>query len=172
MKKMMLAAALTAACGVAAAQGYAGALIGMSKFDCSGLCSKDTDTAYKIYGGFDMSPDLAIEVGYANFGKVKLNANGATGEGKASVLSVVAAMRFPFTKDFAGVGRLGLGYVNSKASASAPGQSALAESKGVNLYAGLGLEYAVASDFKIVSQFDLADNGDIYLFGLGAQLAY
>lgn len=174
MKKVLLAAALTAVCGVAAAQGYAGALIGMSKFDCPAplTCADDTDTAFKIYGGYDMGSDVSIEVGYTNFGEIPVASGAISGTAKASALSVVAAMRFPLMTDLVGVGRLGLGYVDVKANASNGAVAAQAESSEINLYAGLGLEYALTSDIKIVGQFDLADNGDLYLFGVGAQVGF
>ncbi len=164
MKKILLAAALVASCGLASAQGYAGALIGMSQFSVScpvASCDK-SDTAFKVYGGYEVSDGIAVELGYTDFGALGV---GTTGKIEASVLSVVGAFRFPMTADLTGVGRLGLGYVSVNSDVG-PSEDA------VNVYAGLGLEYAASKDFKIVGAFDLADNGDVYLFGIGAQIGF
>ncbi len=164
MKKILLAAALAASCGLASAQGYAGALIGMSQFsvDCPVASCDKSDTAFKIYGGYEVADGIAVEVGYTDFGTLGV---GTTGKIEASVLSVVGAFRFPLSADLTGVGRLGLGYVSANSDVG-PSEDA------TNLYAGLGLEYAASKDFKIVGTFDLADNGDVYLFGIGAQIGF
>jgi OmpA-OmpF porin, OOP family len=175
MKKVLLAAALTAVCGVAAAQGYAGALIGMSKLntDCVPTVScDDTDTAFKLYGGYNVSDNVSAELAYTNYGKVTLTGAGGSGEVKYHGISVGAAMRFPLTTDFTGVGRLGLAFLKGKASASGVGGSASATASSTELYAGLGFEYAAMSDVNIVGAFDITDGGDVYLFGIGAQVGF
>jgi len=164
MKKILLAAALAAASTLASAQGYAGALIGMSRFDidCMGYDCDKSDTAFKIYGGYEVAKDIAIEVGYTDFGKLKVDGVGSV---EATALSVVGAFRYAFSPEVTGVARLGLGFVSADAD--------FAESEDeVNLYAGLGLEYAVNKDFKIVGAIDMADNGDAFLFGVGAQVGF
>lgn len=163
MKKALFAAALAAACGVASAQGYAGALIGLSQFDvdCGGLSCDKSDTAFKVYGGYEVAPGFAVEVGYADFGKIKIG----SGHIKASVLSVVGAYRYAFSNELMGVARLGLGHVSANSSIGPSDDK-------TNLYAGLGLEYAATKEIKIVGAFDLADNGDAYLFGIGAQVGF
>ena len=164
MKKILLAAALVASCGLASAQGYAGALIGMSQFsiDCPVASCDKSDTAFKIYGGYEVSDGIAVEVGYTDFGTLGV---GTGGKIDVSALSVVGAFRFPLSADLTGVGRLGLGYVSADSNVRASEDSA-------NLYAGLGLEYTASKDFKIVGAFDLADNGDVYIVGIGAQIGF
>lgn len=164
MKKILSAVALAAACGVASAQGYAGALIGMSQYsgDCPSSCDK-SDSGFKIYGGYQVTNDIAVELGYTDFGTVKIDAGG---KADISAVSVVAAYRYAFSQELTGVGRLGLGF------AKVDGSEGIEDDDAVNLYAGLGLEYAVANGFKIVGAFDLADNGDVYLFGIGAQMGF
>lgn len=172
MKKILLAAALVASCGVASAQGYAGAVAGISQFsvDCLGLSCDKSDTAFKVYGGYALSPELSVEVAYTDFGQIKIG--GVAGLAEATAWSVVAAYRLSLATDLVGVGRLGLGIVSAEARATNGGLSYRQESSGANLYAGLGLEYAVNKDFKVVGAVDLADNGDVYMFGLGAQVGF
>lgn len=164
MKKILLAAALAAASTLASAQGYAGALIGMANYsgDCVGSCDK-SDTGFKLYGGYDLGSGIAFEVGYTDFGTVTVNGGG---EADHSAVSVAAAYRYSFSNELAGVARLGLGFVKRDGSGGVESDDA------VNLYAGLGLEYAINQDIKLVGAFDLADNGDLYILGVGAQVGF
>lgn len=178
MKKILSAVALAAACGVASAQGYAGALVGLSKIsaDCGpGLSCDDSDTGYKIYGGYEVAPNISIEVGYTDLGELKLTGGAGSATVKGSALSVVGAFRVSFTPDLTGVARLGLARVTGKYSDTLGGRES--ESK-IKLYSGLGLEYAVTKDIKLVGAFDMTnvevadDSGSSYLLGAGAQVAF
>jgi OOP family OmpA-OmpF porin len=178
MKKVLLAAALVASCGVASAQGYAGALVGLSKIstDCYvGASCDDSDTGYKLYGGYEVAPNVAVEVGYTSFGKASITDSGDVARLKGSAISVVGAFRYAFTPELMGVARLGLASVTGKYSDTLGGSDS--ESK-IKLYSGLGLEYSMTKDFKIVGAFDLTSidlsgtSSTAYLFGVGAQMSY
>ena len=162
MKKFLAAAALLAISGVASAQGYVGAVIGMSKYDvdCTPLTCDKSDNAFKVYGGVHVNKEWAVEVAYSDFGAVNTTFDRELVH--ASVLSVVGAYRVPFTPSFNGVARLGLGFVNADSNFTTSQNS-------VNLYAGLGLEYAITKSVKVVGMADLADSGDVFLFGAGLQ---
>jgi OOP family OmpA-OmpF porin len=171
MKKVLLAAALVASCGVASAQGYAGALIGMSKIamGCdSGITCDESDTAYKIYGGYELSPSMAIEVGYTNLGKMKVSGGGASGTVEGSAWTVAGAFRVPLAESLTGVGRIGVGLVEGKAKGSL-GSSTDSETK---LFLGAGLEYSLSKDFKLTGAFDMLDGTDAYMLGVGAQMGF
>ncbi len=169
MKKILLAAALLATAGLASAQGYVGALVGLSKVsqECLGSCD-DSDTGYKIYGGYEVLPHLSIEVAYTDFGK--FTNLGGLFEIKPTAVSVGAAYRVPFTPEFEGVGRLGIASVKTKWTGGS--------SSDAKLYAGIGLDYALTKDIKLNAAIDLTqaevngDSGSIYLFGIGAQVGF
>lgn len=175
MKKVLLAAALTAVCGVAAAQGYAGALIGLGKLnaDCAGAASCDTsDTAFKLYGGYEVAPDISVEFGYTDFGTYTTT-GGLYNNIDISAISVAAAFRGNLAQDLTGVARLGLASVKSEWDKTNAGS----KSK-IGIYAGLGLEYNMTTDIKLTGAFDLTngevngDSGAVYLFGVGAQVGF
>jgi len=178
MKKVLFAAALAAACGVASAQGYAGALIGLAKInaDCPiGASCDDSSTGMKVYGGYEVAPNIAVEVGYTSFGKVKVSGAGGSLEVKGTAFVVNGAFRFPLATDFTGVARLGLASVKGKYSDTLGGSES--ESK-IKLYTGLGLEYDIAKDIKLIGAFDLSnvevggDSGTAMLFGAGVQASF
>lgn len=178
MKKILLAAALAASCGLASAQGYAGALIGMTSIaiDCgpSQSCD-DSDTGYKVYGGYEVAPNISVEVGYTDFGKVNISAGAGRIEFKGTALSLVGAFRVPFTPEFTGVARLGLANVKGKRTSNVFSN---ASDSNITLYTGLGLEYAMSKDIKLVGAFDLSkvevdgDSGTAYIAGIGAQIGF
>jgi len=178
MKKILLAAALAASCGLASAQGYVGALVGLTSIaiDCApGLSCDDSDTGFKLYGGYEVAPNIAIEVGYTNFGKVSASAGAYNAELKGTALSLVGAFRVAFSPEFTGVARLGLASVKGKVSDNVGGS---ASDSSIKLYTGLGLEYAMSKDIKLVGAFDLTnvevdgDSGTAYIAGVGAQIGF
>ena len=184
MKKFLFAAALSAACGLAAAQGYAGAIASLTKINYepgAGVSKDDSDVGFKVYGGYEVAPNIAVEVGYATFGKAKGTLGALNEEIKASAFSVVGAFRFPIAAEFTGVGRLGLASVSGKYSTNTPGVKNTSKSA-IKLYSGLGLEYDIAKDIKLVGAFDLtsaeaeingkSSSGTVFLFGAGLQAAY
>ncbi|MDO9237311.1 MAG: outer membrane beta-barrel protein [Aquabacterium sp.] len=178
MKKILLAAALAASCGLASAQGYVGALVGLTSiaFDCGpGQSCDDSDTGFKLYGGYEVAPNISIEVGYTDFGKAKVSEGADRAEYKGTALSLVGAFRVAFTPEFTGVARLGLASVKGKFSDSL---GASASDSNIKLYTGLGVEYAMSKDIKLVGAFDLTNveidgqSGTAYIAGVGAQIGF
>ena len=183
MKKILFAAALSAACGLASAQGYAGAVAGLAKanFDCRASSCDDSSTGVKVYGGYEVNPNISVEVGYINFGKVKLKGSASTSEVKGSAFVVTSAFRFPIAAQVNGVGRLGLASAKAKYSSDLPGVESNSTSA-TKLYAGMGLEYAIAKNIKLVGAFDMtgadveiggrAESNTVYLLGAGVQAGF
>lgn len=181
MKKILCAAVLAGLAGAASAQGYVGALAGMSRygFDCSGAteCDKSGSTG-KIYAGYSESPNWAFEVGYINFGKASASDGVASGELKSSALLVGGAYRSAVTTDVTTVLRLGIARVKTKVDADVLGFSGSQSDNKVTFYAGLGLEYAVTKSIKVVAgwdftRFEIADeDGMLHNVGIGAQVGF
>ena len=117
MKKIALAAALLALTGAASAQlnnkAYIGGAFGPSEVsvECGFPYNCDsTDTGYKLYAGYKVHPQIAIEAGYIDFGKAQVNLSSVNGGSLATDGFVVnAAGRLPLTRELNAVGRLGLG---------------------------------------------------------------
>jgi OmpA-OmpF porin, OOP family len=174
MKKLMIAAVLAAAGGAASAQGYAGALIGMAHVATTclpGYSCDDNDTGYKFYGGYEVAPNISVEVAYTNLGKVTIKSGGTEIDTlKSTAFSLVGAYRMSFNPELTGVVRLGL--------ASVKGKTTTASDSNIKLYTGLGLEYTMSPEIKLVGAFDLTnvevdgDSGTAWLLGAGAQVAF
>jgi len=161
MKKILLAAALTAVCGVAAAQGYAGALIGIGKLstDCAADCDK-SDTAFKAFVGYEVAPGWAIEGSYYSLGKYQVEGD----EAKLSAFGFGGAYRFDLMQDVKGVARVGIAQVKVKGGDS-----------DTRPYLGLGAEYALGDGITISGGWDMVsfpDSDKVNVFGIGAQVGF
>jgi len=77
-QRLVVALAAATLAGLASAQGYAGIGIGQSraKFDCTGAdtCDK-TGNAFRLYGGYQFTPNLALEAAYYDQGKARVTAS-------------------------------------------------------------------------------------------------
>jgi OOP family OmpA-OmpF porin len=97
---------------------YAGGSIGQSKmkFDCSGAPTCDqTDTAFRLFLGYQFNPNIAAEFGYSDLGKSKLAVGPFSGDVKASAWDLSAVGSFPVANQFSILGRLGLFHGETKA---------------------------------------------------------
>src|SRR3954468_1608770 len=52
-----------------------GGSVGQSKFnvDCSGASCDDTDTAFRVFGGYNFNRHFGVELGYAVLGKLTVS---------------------------------------------------------------------------------------------------
>jgi OOP family OmpA-OmpF porin len=206
MKKTVLCAVLGAAlapCGTAFAQDetkgfYAGISLGQSKF--KGACDseagvavsncKDTDTAWKIFGGYQFTPNLAVELGYNDFGRISgdatLTFGGSTFTGNAKVeataFELTGVGTLPLGQQFSLYGKLGVYYAETKASANVQqttppfaSASSSQSDNNSNLTFGLGARYdftkniAVRAEWQRFSKVgsDNTGKGDIDVLAIG-----
>jgi OmpA-OmpF porin, OOP family len=104
-------AAMAQAKGSASELGfYAGASVGQSKADCgntAGLSCDDTDTAYRIFGGYKFHPNIAVEGGYAPLGKIKASGAGINVEFESNAWDIVGVGSWPLGNNFSIFGKLG-----------------------------------------------------------------
>lgn len=181
MNKITLAAALLAVATSASAQltnkAYIGGAFGPSNVavECGFPYSCDnSDTGYKIYAGYKVHPQIAIEGGYIDFGKSKISI-GSAGVGSVAVDGFVvnAAGRLPFTRELSGVGRLGLAFVDTKVSGST--YYGNRTDSATKAYLGLGLEYSFNKNLRGTASADFTtgevagDDGSVRLLSIGVQ---
>lgn len=180
MNKIALAAGLLALATSASAQlankAYIGGAFGMSNVavECGFPYSCDNDdTGYKFYAGYKVHPQIAIEGGYIDFGKSNISV-GSVGVGSIAVdgFLVNAAGRLPFTRELTGVGRLGLAFVDTKASGLPYGNRT---DGSTNAYFGLGLEYSFNKNLRGTASADFTtgevagEEGSVRLLSIGLQ---
>jgi OOP family OmpA-OmpF porin len=146
---------------------YIGVGAGQSKANNAGSCSdlsglfdpgfsctsNDSDTGWKLFGGYAFNRNFALEASYVDLGNFKISASGsitaipatANGSNKASGFSFDALGTLPITEEFGLIGRIGVfaWTLDATASATAGGNSATVSDKptGTSLDFGAGVKY-------------------------------
>lgn len=162
---------------VASAQGwYAGASIGQATvkedLGCdlvSGLgvaCSEDdSDTALKLFAGYEINPNVGIEFAYIDLGQAKLDAfdgiDSLNIEWETSGLNVAVVGALPVSNQFTVTGKVGLFRWDVDADV---GGTLITESdseSGTDLMFGLGLKYDVTNNVSVRAEWErFTDVGD------------
>jgi OmpA-OmpF porin, OOP family len=162
----------------ASAQWYVGGGLGQSKFkgelgcdNTAPLSCSDTDTAFKIFGGYRVNRNFATELTYQDFGKASLSGFGVDASIKSRAFDISALGMLPLGDQFAAYGRLGV-YGASSEGTSNIGINA-SQSNGGATY-GLGLQFdpipslGLRAEYQVYSKVGGGDlgKGDIQVFGV------
>ena len=103
-----------------------GGSVGQSKIklDCpAGASCDDTDTAFRIFGGYNFNKHFGAELGYADLGKATFSAAGLSGDAKATAWDLMAVGTLPIGDKFGVYGKLGWYRADTKSSGIAGGSS-------------------------------------------------
>jgi OOP family OmpA-OmpF porin len=182
-----LAAALSAVSGAAVAAGndsgaYLGGGVGYSHHagECpAGTDCSRSDAGFKIFGGYQFNPYVALEAGYIDLGKAK--ASNSRGELSAATTSFTTAVlgMVPLGTQASLFGKLGMHWSKTKISGSAGGLSDDYTDNHNGFLAGIGGQYNFTPNFvgrleyEWLNKADKAANvwdGDVHL--LSASLIY
>ncbi len=132
----------------------------------------DTDTAWKIFAGYQYNRYLGVEVGYVDLGEIDVDAittapTAATikadVETQGVALSVVGS--YPINDKFSVFGRVGAFYWDTEASAAAVVSGAVAKASedddGIDLLFGAGAEYGFTRNIGVRLEWERYDvDGD------------
>lgn len=179
---------------------YIGANIGQSKakiddaritsqLQGSGLATtsitdNDTDTAYKLFGGYKFNRNIAIEAGYFNLGQfgytaTTLPAGTLSGNINLDGASLDVVGMLPFTEKFSVFARLGLSYAEARDNFTSSGAVAAPldanpNKRFMNNKVGLGLQYDFNEALGLRGEWEryrvndaVGRDGDIQLYSIG-----
>lgn len=121
----------------------------------------DEDTAWKIFGGYDINRNFAVELGYTDLGEVSEGA--ATAE--ANALELTALGKFPVGNQFSVYGLAGIAKV--EAEVSGPGGTVSDDS--TELTYGIGAQYDMTRNVGLRAQwqrYDTEDEVDVLSVGV------
>ena len=147
---------------------YIGGSLGQSNMNPDGgntwETTSDTDIAKKIYIGKDISPQIALEAFWADFGKAKLTSDGnAQGAVNYKAIGANIAYKAPF--NIAGVrpiAKLGVAKFNN----SDKGDVNSEQKHMLTIFGGLGAEYDLTDKLKLRAEYEHYDK-DINQFNIG-----
>jgi OOP family OmpA-OmpF porin len=168
MKQTILFAMIAALAAPIAAQAesYIGANVGRSeqKVDLDGFSFKDSNAAYKVYGGYNFTQNFGIEGGVADLREAEISGNGARVSSKPVSVYFAATGTLPLNEQFALFGKAGVASTHVKFHASAPGYSESASDNQASPFVGVGASFALNKNVAIVAEYEyfgkIAKDGD------------
>lgn len=141
---------------------YLGAGVGTSesKIDTAGFTGSvdESDTGWKVFGGYQFSRHFAVEAGYYDLGKVTFSgtAGGAAVSGNfestAVGLSLVGIL--PVFNSFSLLGRIGVAYGEQEGSVTVGGATGTASDETTEITYGLGLRYDFGRNVMVRAQWE------------------
>jgi OmpA-OmpF porin, OOP family len=130
-----------------------------AEIDAAGLTSvDDSDTGFKIYGGYEFTPNFAVEVGYADLGK--LSAVDATPPPtstsfESSAVFADAVGLWPINREVSLFARAGFAFTTLDIRSSTPGLgSVVAGEDETNLKLGLGAQFNVTRNVALRAEWE------------------
>jgi len=152
---------------------YLGASVGQSTSDCPGGLGScdDSDTAYRVFGGYQFNRNLAIEGGYAPLGEI--SGNNLTLE--ANAWDLVGVGIWPLNPQFSIYGKLGFYNAEAKLSGPISGKKTttdltygLGGQFNLNKNLGFRLEWQRYSGVESPTIAGVSGDSDIDVISLGA----
>ena len=160
--------------------GLAGQGLGTSSID-----DRDRATGYKLFGGYQFTPNLGVEAGFFDLGRFGYSAHTTpagtlNGDMRARGLNLDVVGTLPLTGKLSALGRVGVTSVRASDSFSATGAArvpyanANPSQRSTNLKVGLGLMYELTDSLALraeAERYSLKDavgnKGHVDLFSVG-----
>ncbi len=170
-----LAGALALPAGVSAQDSgpYLGGAFGQARFTewCSpgpGITAcEDTDTAWKLFGGYRFNRNVAVEAIYANWGTVTGTVNAINASAKQTSMGIAAVGSFDLGPDFSLFGKLGFLMTEQETRATSTTQREETE-----LHYGLGVRYRFGANWAARAEWERTEKLKVQLLSIGAEYRF
>jgi len=129
----------------------------------TGMSRDESSLAYKLFGGYQFTPNWAVEAGYFNLGKFGFAATTTptgilTGEAKFQGVNLDLVGTLPLDERWSVLGRVGVQYGRTRDTFSRSGAVAVTalnpSSSDANYKFGVGIQYAVSPGFLIRGELE------------------
>lgn len=171
MNKLLIAVAIAGACAAApaSAQWYIGGGVGAAQAKLGSYSpavgvsvsgTSNRDTSFKLFGGYQFTPNWGIEAQYSDLGKYNYTVSQAgassTGNYRADQWSVAGTGTLPLSNNFYLMGKLGISSNHVRASAVCVPLGCSSSSSGSksDLLAGLGVGYNFNKNIGIRFEYE------------------
>lgn len=158
-------------------------------FTVTSRTEDNSSTGYKLFGGYQLNRNFAVEGGYFDLGRFNYAVNTTplgtfTSDTRVRGLNLDLVGLLPLTDKFSVLGRIGAAYAQSRANFTGTGAMPLTSSptsrNDTNLKVGLGIQYAITEALAVRAELeryrvsdpvrnrgniDMASIGLVYRFG-------
>ena len=137
-----------------AQQSYVGVNAGRAelKTEAGPFGNKETDTGYKVYGGYQYNSTFGIEAGHVWLGEVDTPLSGVINNSRARALYAAATATFPVAPQFALFGKLGVSHNRIKSGINNTGGGQTRSDN--RAFAGIGASYAFTPAISGVVEYE------------------
>ena len=127
------------------------------------ITDRDRTTGFKIYGGYQLSPNFALEGGYFDLGKFGFTANTSptgtlNGDIRVRGLNLDLVGTLPLSEQFSLLGRVGANFAQTRGSFSGTGAVGVTNpnpsKRDTNFKIGIGLQYAFTESLSMRGEFE------------------
>jgi OOP family OmpA-OmpF porin len=138
-------------------------------------CS-DKDNGWKIFGGYQVNKNFAVEATYIDWGAIK--GSGRVGtipvnvSGDATSFGVAAVGILPLNERFSVFGKAGILMTDTSVSAQAGAGSASEDDSSTELHIGVGALFNVTERFAIRAEWERATDTKIDMISIGVQFRF
>ena len=153
------------------------------------ITDRDRSTGFKIYGGYQLTPNFALESGYFDLGKFGFTANTSplgslSGDIRVRGLNLDLVGMLPLSEQFSLLGRVGANFAQTRGAFSGTGAVGVTNpnpsKRDTNYKLGVGLQYAFTESLSMRGELeryrindavgnkghiDLVSVGLVYKFG-------
>jgi OOP family OmpA-OmpF porin len=145
----------------------------------------DTDTGWKVYGGYQFTRNWGVEAGYIDFGKTTASGTvlgiPVAAEAQAKGWQLVGTGTFPITAQFDAFAKLGVWRSDVDARATGPGITVTATGHSTELAIGVGAKWNFSRNwaarlewerFNDAGNKDTTGTSDIDLISVGVSYRF
>jgi OOP family OmpA-OmpF porin len=163
---------------------YVGASLGQSSMDiegCGGVIScDDKDTAWRIFGGYQINRNFAVELGYHQLGEAKASFPGGQVDFEANAIELVGVGLLPLANNFALYAKAGFYRGETEATGSNALGSVNEKETNTDLTYGLGAQYNFNPKFGVRAEWQRYTNmggeatgeSDVDVLSIGAVVRF
>lgn len=160
---------------------YIGAALGQAEQteQCDGaapgISCDNKDSAWKIFGGFQLNRHFAVELGYANLGETTASAGAVSATDEATAFEFVALGMLPIGDRFAIFGKAGLYRGELERTSNNPGVQT-GTNEQTDFTFGVGVRFDITHNIGLRAEWqryvDLGEITDVDLITLGVQFKF
>ena len=132
-------------------------------FQTNSISDRDRNTGYKIFGGYQINRNFAVEGGYFDLGKFGYTASTTpagtlSGDMRVKGLNLDLVGSLPLSERFTALGRVGLNYADTRDNFRSTGAVLVTNpnpsESGTNYKLGLGLQYALSEAWSVRGELE------------------